>query len=153
MKKAIAAVLAAGTLSYAAIVSVFGALVNDVNHDEHQFMASAYMVARHGLQPYRDFAYFHMPNLVYVYVPFFFTHHPFLAARLFNALCGFGLCLTVFLVSRLLFRPLGPLTATMISAAGTVLLPNNMVFQIASSRVWNHASATLCAVLAFLLHN
>jgi hypothetical protein len=153
MKKAIAAVLATGTLSYAALVCVFGGLISDVNHDEHQFMASAYMVARHGLQPYRDFAYLHMPNLVYVYVPFFVSQNPFLAARLFNALCGFGLCLTVFLISRSLFRPLGPLLAAAASAAGTILLPNTFIFQYASSKVWNQASATLCAVLAFLLHS
>jgi hypothetical protein len=153
MKKAISAVLAAATLGYSASVTVFGALLNTVNHDEHQFMASAYMVARQGLQPYRDFAYLQMPNLVYVYVPFFFTHNPFLTARLFTALCGFGLCLAVFLISGSLFRPLGLLPATVISAASTVLLSNTVLFQYASSRVWNHASATLCAVLAFLLHN
>jgi hypothetical protein len=153
MKKAMAVVLAAGTLSYAALVCVFGGLISEVNHDEHQFMAGAYMVARHGLQPYRDFAYLHMPNLVYVYVPFFLSQNPFLAARLFNALCGFGLCLTVFLVSRSLFRPLGSLPATVISAAGTILLTNSFIFQYTFPKVWNHASATLCAVLAFVVHS
>jgi hypothetical protein len=152
LKEASAAVVAGAALSYAAIVTVVGALLNAVNHDEHQFMASAYMVARHGLQPYRDFAYLQMPNLVYVYAPFFFTPNPFLAARLFTALCGFGLCLTVFLVARSLFRPLGPLPATVISAAGTVLMCNTVLYHYATSKVWNHASATLCAVLAFLLH-
>jgi hypothetical protein len=153
VKKAVSLCLNAGALSYAAFVSFFSALTSAVNHDENQFIAGAYMVARYGLQPYQDFAYFQMPNLVYVYVPLFYCHDPFLAARLCNGLCGFGLCLTVFLTARSLFHPLGVLIASAISAAVTVLLPNTFLFQFTVSKVWNHASATLCAVLAVLLHN
>lgn len=149
MKKAICAIVTILALSYAAVLSSFCALTVALNHDEHQFMASAYMVARQGMQPYRDFAYFQMPNLVYVYSLFFFTPHPFLVARLFNALCGFGLCLIIFLTARLLFRSLGGLSATVLAAIATVLLPSTIFFQYTSSKVWNHSSALLCAVVAF----
>jgi 4-amino-4-deoxy-L-arabinose transferase-like glycosyltransferase len=141
----------ASALVYAAIVCTDRALTTVLNHDEHQFMASAYMFARHGLQPYRDFAYFHMPNLVYLYSLFFFTPAPFLTARLFNGLCAFGLCLTIFLVARSQFRRLGPLAAAVIAGASAILLSNNILFRITSCAVWNHSSAIFCAVLGFLL--
>ncbi len=151
MKRVIAAIVTIAVLSYAALGSIFCALTVVLNHDEHQFMASACMVARHGIHPYRDFAYFQMPNLVYVYSLCFFTGHPFLVARLFNGLCGFALCLIVFLTARFLFRSLGSLSATLIAASAAVLLPSTVVFQYTASKAWNHSSATLCAVLAFVL--
>jgi hypothetical protein len=128
MKKAISVVVTSSALFYAAVVCGNRALTTVLNHDEHQFMASAYMVARPGLQPYRDFAYFHMPNLVYLYSLFFFTPTPFLVARLFNGLCAFGLCLMVFFVARSSFRPLGPPAAAVIAAASAILLSNNILF-------------------------
>jgi hypothetical protein len=33
-----------------------------LNHDEHQFVGSAVLLARDGLLPYADFAYFHVPG-------------------------------------------------------------------------------------------
>jgi hypothetical protein len=41
-------------------------LIQD-NHDEQLFMDSGYLLATKGLLPYRDYAYFHTPNLVFVY--------------------------------------------------------------------------------------
>ena len=39
----------------------------NLNHDEHQFVVSGILRASEGLLPYRDYPYFHMPNLVLVY--------------------------------------------------------------------------------------
>lgn len=39
----------------------------DLNHDEHQFLAPAALLAREGLQPWRDYPLFHLPNLVFAY--------------------------------------------------------------------------------------
>lgn len=141
-------------LAYAAIVSVWcsalgGSLFGAVNHDEHQFMASAYMVARHGLQPYRDFAYFHMPNLVYLYAPLFFLPYPFLAARLFSAFCAFGICLILFATARGLFKQSRGLNALIVPAGAVLLLIHSRLFQIAASSAWNHMPATICAMLGF----
>ena len=152
MKRVISVTITACTLGYAGVVCFYSAVSASLNHDEHQFMTGAYMVARQGLQPFRDFAYFHMPNLVYIYSLFFFTPNPLLAARLFNALCAFGICLTIFLVARLLFRSFGLVGSAIIAAASTILLCNNDFFQNAC-RVWNHDSATLCAIGGFCLMN
>ena len=139
-------------LVYATIVLVWAALCGPfgLNHDEHQFMASAFMVARAGLQPYQDFAYFHMPNLVYLYAPFFFTASPFLAARLLAGLCAVGIGLTTFLFARALFAGHEKLSRLLVPLAGTALLVHSPLMHDTASHVWNHTPATLCALLAFL---
>ena len=38
-------------------------LLKPLDHDEHQFVASGWLVARAGLLPYHDFPYFHLPYL------------------------------------------------------------------------------------------
>ena len=71
------------------------------DHDEHQFVASGVLLAQDGLLPYRDFPYFHMPNLALVYAALFrLTDYYLLAARIFS-------------VSRLvLLKPAPPMMAT-----------------------------------------
>lgn len=141
-------------LAYATIVLVWSAVCGPLgmNVDEHQFMASAFMVARHGLHPYQDFAYFHMPNLVYLYAPFFFTAYPFLMARLFVGLCAVGISLMTFLLARALFAGHDQLSRLLVPIASTALLLHSPLFHDAASNVWNHTPATLFALLAFLLH-
>jgi len=39
----------------------------DLNHDEEQFLAPAALLSRFGLQPWNDYAIFHLPNLTYLY--------------------------------------------------------------------------------------
>jgi len=137
---------------YAAVVSLSYCLSGDLNHDEHQFMASAFMVAQYGLHPYQDFAYFHMPNLVYLYAPFFFTQYPFLLARIFVGICGFGICFTIFLYARALLSRYGKLVSITIPICITVLFLNSQLYKLAASHVWNHTPATFFTLLAFLLH-
>jgi len=136
---------------YAAIVSLSYCLSGYLDHDEHQFMASAFMVAQYGLHPYKDFAYFHMPNLVYLYAPFFFTPYPFFLARIFVGICGFGICLTIFLYARSLLSRYGKLVSITIPICITVLLLHSQLYKLAASHVWNHTPSTFFALLAFLL--
>src|SRR5881392_3436095 len=41
-------------------------VAHPLDHDEHQFIASGALLARRGLLPYRDYPYFHLPNLVLI---------------------------------------------------------------------------------------
>ncbi len=88
--KRVYATVAAAVLVYALVASVWDAVSGPLDHDEHQFMASAFMVARYGFHPYRDFAYFHMPNLVYWYAPFFLVPYSFTLKRLQTEVCRCG---------------------------------------------------------------
>ncbi|MGC2166401.1 MAG: hypothetical protein WA632_10350 [Gallionella sp.] len=140
---------------YLVIVSIWYAASGYIDHDEHQFMSSAFVVAKYGLQPYQDFAYFHMPNLAYIYAPFFSTNSPFLLARLFAVTCGLGICIAIFLAARALFADANKtvnLNQLILPAASVLLLFHSSLYVLASSHVWNHTSSVLCAVTAFLLH-
>lgn len=139
-------------LAYSVIVSIWYPLSAPLEHDEHLFMASAFMVAQYGCHPYQDFAYFHMPNLVYLYAPFFLLPYSFMLARLFVAICAIGICLMIFLTARSLFAGHDKLNSFILPISSTALLIHSPLFHDASSHVWNHTPSVMCAVLAFFLH-
>lgn len=58
---AASALLAFGFLLFSRAVD------QDLNHDEHQFLAPAALLSREALLPWRDFPLFHLPNLVHAY--------------------------------------------------------------------------------------
>jgi len=138
-------------LLYALVFSIFWSLTGRFNHDENQFMASAFMVFDHGLHPYRDFAYFHMPNLVYIYTPLFLTDNPMLYARLFNGICGFGICVIIFWHGRYLLRKHLWWAKLIIPICLMVLLVHSHMFKVAISEVWNHSSSGFFGLLAIVL--
>src|SRR5205085_8843685 len=75
---------AAVVLGVLAVLLLSRSMHHDLDHDEHQFVASAALLARRGLLPYRDYPYFHTPGLVFVYAAIFktCTSHLLLGARL-----------------------------------------------------------------------
>ena len=86
----------AATLLYVTLTALYLSVSTGLSADEHQFMASGIMVAEYNLHPYKDFPYFHMPNLVYLYaLLFMLTDYPFLVARLFSALCAVAISLII----------------------------------------------------------
>src|SRR4030095_3799218 len=125
-------VLSTVTAAYLLIISILYSISTSLLHDEHQFMASAFAIARYGLRPYQDFQYFHMPNLAYLFAPFFFTQDPFLLARLFVGLCGFGICLTIFLVGRSLFPETEVRHSVILAASSATLVVHSPLFEAAS---------------------
>ena len=57
------------------------AMFKRLDHDEHQFIASAALLARRSLLPYRDYPHFHMPYLIVIYAMLLkLTDHLLLAA-------------------------------------------------------------------------
>ncbi|HEY2990447.1 MAG TPA: glycosyltransferase family 39 protein [Candidatus Binatia bacterium] len=142
----------AALFAYIAAVALASSVLTGLDHDEHQFMASAYLAAEHNLHPYQDFPYFHMPNLVYIHAAFFrFSDYPFLCARLFSAFCAIGIALTIFLISRSLFKD-DQDAGLIVAASASVLLTNSPLFASAAAQAWNHTSSTFCALLAFVFH-
>ncbi len=122
-----------------------------LDHDEHQFVASAATWARHGLLPYRDFPHFHMPYLVWLYgFGDVLTGRPFLVARLVSVAAAW---LTMLLVHGAVRRavPDGRPWARHLLASGTALaLLFNPLFTYTSGLAWNHDLAVLLATAAFL---
>ena len=74
-----------------------------LNHDEHQFVASAALMAREEMLPYRDFPYFHVPTLSIIYALIFrSTDYLLLGARWFSVVCSW-LTLAVLLAAALVW--------------------------------------------------
>ncbi|MEO7319029.1 MAG: hypothetical protein ABIZ56_08585 [Chthoniobacteraceae bacterium] len=124
-------------------------MAKNLNHDEHQFIAPAVLVAYDGLQPYRDFPLFHLPNLVFLYAALFRVFdHPFLAARCFSVFCAFTTAALIF--RECWYRPPFGLTRwRFITASVAVLfLLLDPLFFFTTGRAWNHDSTGLFIILA-----
>ena len=124
----------------------------NLNHDEHQFIAPAAILAEHGLQPYRDYPLFHLPNLVFLYARLFrLFEHPFLTARCFSIFCAFATAVLIFRV----FRDSSSLSQTgwrsAASFAPAILFLFNPLALFTTGRAWNHDSTALFTVLATIL--
>ncbi len=133
------------TSAFLAVVLVFlflSAMGRNLNHDEHQFIAPAAVVAFDGLQPYRDFPLFHLPNLVFLYAALFRVFdHPFLVARIFSVLCAFATVVLIFRES----------PRRIVGIAAVLLLVLDPLFSFTSGRAWNHDSTALLVILATIL--
>ena len=122
------------------------------SHDEHQHVAAGALFAREGLLPYKDFAYFHPPHLVFVY-GWLFENGSYLLfkARAFSAVCA---ALTAGLIFATAWQALRrwPRRARWLgSVSAVILLLCSPLFGKASGQAWNHDPATLCALASVIL--
>ncbi|MES2571389.1 MAG: glycosyltransferase family 39 protein [Verrucomicrobiota bacterium] len=126
---------------------------NSLSHDEHQHIAAGVLFSRDGLLPYRDFSYFHLPYLVYLYgLLFQFSDHYLLVSRLFSVLCAALTGGTIFAAAWRLFpqRTMGQRLA--IGIAGIGVLLSTPVFYDTVGHSWNQEPSVLLALLGFLCH-
>jgi len=148
-RKQIAVTVAISTLMLLVLCAI--AMSRGLNVDEHQFVASGVLLAREGLLPYRDYPFFHTPNLSFVYALLFrCTDYLLLSARLLSVLCAF---LGLILISSRIWRGLSGHAGTFrafISGSAAILLFSNPIFRYSCWRAWNHSLATLFATIAVL---
>lgn len=110
-----------------------------LNHDEHQFVASGILIARYGLLPYRDFPYFHVPGLSFLYAAIFrATDYLLLGARTVSILCAWLTLVLIFLAGCRRLAALRPWFRVGIPAAVVLLLLATPSFLHAAGRAWNH---------------
>ncbi|MDG2148425.1 MAG: hypothetical protein P8N09_02760 [Planctomycetota bacterium] len=148
----LAPLLSWGVLS-ACLVLVFSRAMNrPLNHDEHQFIASATAWSREGLLPYRDFPHFHMPYLVFLYGALDdLFHRPFLTARTTSV---FAAWLTMLLLYVAVLRSVDkqrPWAGHILGISAALLLLFNPLFTYTSGNSWNHDISVLLALGSFLL--
>ena len=119
--------------------------------DEHQHVAAGALLLRDSLLPYRDFPFFHMPYLPFIYGGIFaLSDHLLFSARLFSILCVTAAAVAIFSVSRRMFR----------EHAGRLLVPFSAIvffatasqFTHTTGHAWNQEPAMLCALLFFLAY-
>ncbi len=125
-----------------------------LNHDEHQFVGSAVLMARYGLEPYADFAYFHVPGQTWLNAALFGASDSFLLTARLAAIVWSWLSLGLILLVGLATAPFARGWARLCFAtAGVAVLVASPLFVHTSGRAWNHdlpMFLTLAALLAFL---
>src|SRR5947209_2017069 len=122
-----------------------------LDHDEHQFVASGALLARRSLLPYRDYPYFHTPNLVFVY-GLLFKHSSYLllTARLFSAACALAAVLAVFALAMKAFGQHAFTIRFGVGVGAGLLFMANPLFAQTSARAWNHDAGVLLLLLSFV---
>jgi hypothetical protein len=122
--------------------------------DEHQFVAPPLLLNQDGLLPYRDYPYFHMPNLVFLYaVVLQWLPYKLLAARTVSVLCGTA---TVMLLFGTGWNWLTGFTRRQrwLWAGGIcAIYLCSRLFTYTDGWAWNHDSAVLCATGAVLAYS
>jgi hypothetical protein len=146
--------IATGAFFALITVSLFAiAMCRGLSRDEHQFIAAGALLATEGLLPYRDFPYFHVPNLIFVYAGLFrCSSFLLLTSRLFSVLCSLALLLIIYLFSTRRLEQLSKSVRFGVSAAITVCAFANPLFRFSCWRAWNHPLPVLLTILAFLCY-
>ena len=115
--------------------------------DEHGFVATGTLLAREGSLPYRDYPWFHTPNLTFAYALVFrLTEYLLLSARLLSVLCTWVMLM---LIGGVAWRALGPYpqrTRWLLALGAVLLLFSNPLTRYTSWRAWNHSAAILLVV-------
>ena len=123
----------------------------EVDVDEHPFVASGALLARHGLIPYRDYHYNHMPTEVMIYAGLFRAcSRLLLAARCFQVVCAATAPTVLFCLA---YQTLGFFSARarlVVSAGAALFLVTNPLFIKTAGLSWNHDFPLLAALLALL---
>lgn len=144
-----------GPLALALLMAGFGVLVfgrcmaRAFNHDEHQFLAPAALLARDGLIPYRDFPAFHLPNLTFIYAALDrLSPSLIFSTRLFSIFCSVA---SGALLAGVAYRLAGRTRlAVGVAAALLTLLFFDPLFRITTGKVWNHEFPSACLLVAVL---
>ena len=146
--------LAAGSFLAAVLLLLFGrSMDRGLNHDEHQFVASAVLIARDGLTPYLDFPYFHLPALSFLYAMVFQWFDTYLMAARWVSIASSWLMLVLLLTMALVWlRNIRPYRRLLVGILIVLLVMANPRFIHASGRAWNHDLPVLLAMAAACIH-
>jgi hypothetical protein len=103
--------------------------------------------------PYRDFPFFHAPNILFVYsVLFSFTSHLLLASRLFSAACAVLTAILIFITALRLWNGPRNWTSLLTAAFGVLLIVSQPLYLCTTGLAWNHDFPMLLLLLAVLAH-
>ncbi len=137
---------------WAAILLFSDGMGRPLNHDEHQFIASAKLFVDQGLLPYRDFPYFHMPySFIFIAPLLRFSPYMLLMGRLVSILFGAAIIAALFGYSFRLMHVFNRGARLALSGAIAYLLLANRLFVYTSGYAWNHNQANFFCLAAFLL--
>ena len=152
-QKVISFAVAATFLCLVCLLLISFSMQRGLNHDENQFITSGKLLSDKFMIPYKDYPYFHMPNLVFVYAVIFkYTDYILLAARIFSVMCASLTLGLIFFLATHLFKRRHYLVRFLIAAGSIIFLMTNDLFMYTSSLAWNHNLPMLFMLSAFASH-
>jgi len=123
-----------------------------INHDEAQFMASAWMIKTQGLYPILDFVYYHQPtySLLQAFLIGLVDSHYLQIVRLFTSLfVVLSLWLILHFVGKDIKKAGGNLWERFLLPVTFALLLGGAFSTLTGITSWNHAFPTFLLLLAF----
>jgi len=143
-----------GILFLGSFLLIWGrAMQRGYNRDENQFVASGELLAAQTLLPYRDYPYFHMPNLIFLYALVDkVTDYSLLGARAVSVVFSIVNIILIFLICHNFFRGQKLSIRITAIAGGVILLLANPIYAYTSGLAWNHDLPVLLILLAFIVH-
>ncbi|MGH8045795.1 MAG: glycosyltransferase family 39 protein, partial [Chthoniobacterales bacterium] len=126
-------------------------MMRGLNHDEHQHLAAGYLITTKGLLPYRDFPFFHTPNMPFIYGMFMQRGEwLLLEARLFSTICA---ALTAGVIAWMALKwTSGRRWRIVVALGASLLLVASPVFSETIGRASNHDFSVFLALLATCCH-
>jgi 4-amino-4-deoxy-L-arabinose transferase-like glycosyltransferase len=125
----------------------------ELNHDEHQFIAGAALIARNGLTPYQDFAFFHVPLQIYLYALLYTLFDTLLlSSRLLSVFFGWLTVVLVFAYAWQRERTSVSWSRWRFSALAALWMAALPLFTYTSGRAWNHDLPLFLMLLAVTVH-
>lgn len=126
------------------------AMLVHIDHDEHQYLASGYLLAKDGLLPYLHYPYFQLPNITFFYALLAVsTDYLLFGARLLTAFLGWGIGFLLYRIILHLFEDQKLWQKHSIASAFTLLFFLNPLFNYAAWKVWTHSLPLLFTLLAY----
>lgn len=121
--------------------------------DEHQFVAPPTLLTQDERLPYRDYPYFHMPNLPFLYAGLIgWSPYKLLAARTVSVVCGTALVMLLFAAGWRSLTGVSSRLRWLIAGGAPLIYICSRLFTYTNGWAWNHDTALLCAVGAFFLY-
>jgi hypothetical protein len=138
------------------IFLIYRAVSSGISHDENQFVAAGQFVGEHGLLPYRDFPYTHMPyGLIFYGLAALISPYDYLAGRLLGAVAWMACIALMIMICRLIGTRLSDSEDSFAALLGEFALVFVFLFHPIASYVLgaalNHSYATLFSLLALYL--
>jgi hypothetical protein len=128
------------------------AMLKGYFRDENQFVASGKLLKDEGLLPYRDYPYFHMPNLAFIYALIYqVTDFTLLGARSFSVLCAWGAMAALLYAADRFFQHHSRWLRLAVGAGGVLLILPNPLFRFTVGLAWNHDFPVLLTLVAALV--
>jgi hypothetical protein len=138
-------------LGFVASVLFSRGIGRNLNHDEHQFVAPAVLLCREGIQPYRDYPLFHLPNLVLVNAALIrYWNQPLMVGRCLSIASGFAMVLLVFREAWQIPSLSGRAWRFAAALGAVAFLIFDPLFSFTTGRAWNHDLAAVFTILAVL---